>query len=83
MAGPAFSAAALPVSTKMPAPMMAPIPSATRLVAVSVRLSGTPSWATISWTSGSFARESRLSIDCLAKSPRIAPPHVGCFAPAA
>ena len=73
MAGPAFSAAALPVSTKMPAPMMAPMPSATRFVAVRVRLSGTPSWATIAWASASFARESSVLIDCLAKSPRIAP----------
>jgi hypothetical protein len=54
--------------------MMAPIPSATRLVAVSVRLSGTPSWATIAWVSASFARESNVPMDCLAKSP-----HHGCF----
>src|SRR5713226_7623787 len=31
IAGPAYRAAAAPVSTKMPAPMMAPIPSVTRL----------------------------------------------------
>ena len=37
IAGPAFSAAACPVSTKKPAPITAPMPSMTRLVAVSVR----------------------------------------------
>ena len=37
MAGPAFSAAAMPVREKMPAPMMAPIPNATRLPGPSVR----------------------------------------------
>ena len=37
MAGPANCAAAVPVSTKMPAPMMAPMPSSTRLLAVSAR----------------------------------------------
>jgi hypothetical protein len=41
MAGPAWAAAAWPVSTNMPAPMMLPIPSAIRLMADSVRLSGT------------------------------------------
>ena len=39
MAGPAFSAAAIPVSENSPAPMMAPIPSATRLSGPSVRFS--------------------------------------------
>src|SRR3954470_5704731 len=38
-AGPAWSAAANPVRTKMPAPMMAPMPSMVRLVAVRARLS--------------------------------------------
>src|SRR5437763_6621389 len=37
-AGPALAAAARPVSTKMPVPMMAPMPSSTRSVAVNVRL---------------------------------------------
>src|ERR1700739_4485332 len=32
IAGPAYSEAADPVSTKMPAPMMAPIPSVTRFI---------------------------------------------------
>src|SRR4051794_27410359 len=39
MAGPAFSAAAVPVSTKNPAPMIAPMPRVTRFIAVSVRFS--------------------------------------------
>ena len=39
-AGPACIAAAWPVSTKMPAPMIAPMPSMTRCLAVSARLSG-------------------------------------------
>src|ERR1017187_6352881 len=38
IAGPALVAATCPVSTKMPAPMMAPMPRNTRLVAVSARL---------------------------------------------
>src|SRR5262245_44865846 len=37
-AGPALAAAARPVSTKIPVPMIAPMPSSTRSVAVSVRL---------------------------------------------
>ena len=37
-AGPAWLAAAVPVSTKMPVPMIAPIPSSVRSIAVSVRL---------------------------------------------
>src|ERR1017187_2887458 len=39
MAGPAKLAAAAPVSTKMPAPMIAPIPSATRLTGPRARFS--------------------------------------------
>src|SRR5215469_2665450 len=39
MAGPAYSAAAEPVSTKIPAPMMAPIPSVTRLMGPRARFS--------------------------------------------
>src|SRR5687768_7131951 len=38
MAGPAYCAAALPVSTKIPVPMIAPMPSATRLTDPRVRL---------------------------------------------
>ena len=38
MAGPAYKAAAAPVSTKMPVPMMAPIPSVIRLIGPSARL---------------------------------------------
>src|SRR5688572_32180124 len=38
IAGPAYCAAALPVSTKMPVPMIAPMPSATRLTDPRVRL---------------------------------------------
>ena len=38
MAGPAWFAAAVPVSTKMPVPMIAPMPSRVRSNAVSVRL---------------------------------------------
>src|SRR5579863_4392738 len=39
MAGPAYSAAADPVSTKIPAPMIAPIPSDTRLTGPNARFS--------------------------------------------
>src|SRR6516225_2349837 len=39
MAGPAYSAAAEPVSTKIPAPMIAPIPSVTRLMGPRARFS--------------------------------------------
>src|SRR6188768_2377302 len=39
MPGPAWFAAAVPVRTKMPVPMIAPIPSRVRSIAVSVRLS--------------------------------------------
>src|SRR4030088_448119 len=39
MGGPACSAAASPVNTKMPVPMMAPIPSVTRLIGPRTRLS--------------------------------------------
>src|SRR3954449_12160155 len=38
-AGPEWRAAARPVSTKMPAPMIAPMPSMVRFVALSARLS--------------------------------------------
>src|SRR5580704_17669936 len=43
IAGPALLAAAVPVSTNMPAPMMAPTPSIVRLVAVRTRRSPVPS----------------------------------------
>ena len=39
IAGPAHSAAAWPVSTKIPVPMMQPMPSSTRFSAPSERLS--------------------------------------------
>ena len=39
MAGPAWAAAAWPVRTKMPVPMIAPIPSAVRSIGPSTRLS--------------------------------------------
>ena len=39
IAGPAYCAAAWPVSTKMPVPMMAPMPSVTRLIGPSTRFS--------------------------------------------
>ncbi len=55
MAGPALVAAAWPVSTKMPAPMMQPMPSETRLHAESVRFNGTPPCATKACTSVSSA----------------------------
>ena len=42
MPGPAWLAAAVPVSTKMPVPMIAPIPSSVRSIAVSVRRSDFP-----------------------------------------
>ena len=63
IAGPAFTAAACPVSTKMPAPMIAPMPSETRLTAERVRLSGTPSWVVSACTSGSAASASSAAID--------------------
>ena len=40
--GPAWLAAAVPVSTKMPVPMIAPMPSSVRSIAVSVRFSALP-----------------------------------------
>src|SRR5260370_42708766 len=55
MAGAAWAAAAWPVSTNMPAPMMLPIPSAIRLIADSVRLSGTPPWVISSCVATSAA----------------------------
>src|SRR5215471_10754443 len=39
MAGPAYKAAAEPVSTKIPAPIMAPMPRVTRLIGPSARFS--------------------------------------------
>jgi hypothetical protein len=68
IAGPALAAAACPVSTKMPAPIMAPTPSETRLTALSVRLSGTPSWVVKAWTSGSPASASRAASDFRAQT---------------
>jgi hypothetical protein len=59
MAGPACAAAALPVSTKMPAPIMAPMPSATKLSADKERVSGTPLCEVSLWTSGSSASASK------------------------
>src|SRR3954466_13913305 len=59
MAGPPNCAAAAPVSTKMPAPMIAPIPSVTRLVAPSARLrlcSPASDASTISASSGFVAK---------------------------
>src|SRR6266513_2920435 len=57
-AGPAWSAAAWPVSTKMPAPMMAPMPSVIRLSGVSARFS---------WCSpASLASARRLAMDFVA-----------------
>ena len=46
MAGPAWFAAAVPVSTKMPVPMMAPMPSSVRSQAVRLRLSALPPCST-------------------------------------
>src|SRR5207237_10465883 len=48
-AGSAYSAAACPVSTKVPAPMMPPTPNATRLSADSVRLRGRTSASSFAW----------------------------------
>ena len=53
----------MPVSTKMPAPMIAPMPSETRLKAERLRLSGTPSWVVSACTSGSAASASSAAID--------------------
>jgi hypothetical protein len=57
MAGPALAAAAWPMSTKMPAPMMLPTPSAIRLQAVSVRRSGTASASATSTAIGFLAKK--------------------------
>src|SRR6266550_3307032 len=57
-AGPACSAAAWPVRTKMPAPMMAPMPSVIKLSGVSARFS---------WCSpASLASARRVAIDLVA-----------------
>ena len=47
-AGPAFIDAAVPVSTKMPVPMIAPMPSAVRFHGPSDRLSTPPSASALS-----------------------------------
>src|SRR5882757_5693716 len=57
-AGPACAAAARPVSTKMPVPMMAPMPSSTRSVAVSVRLRPCDPSASICRSSTDFVANS-------------------------
>src|SRR5262249_54525818 len=62
IAGPALAAAAWPVSTKMPAPMMAPIPSVTRLMAGRQRRSGTLSAAVGACASGALASASSVAI---------------------
>src|SRR6478735_5867185 len=67
IAGPALVAAAWPVSTKMPAPMMQPIPREIRLHAESVRFKGTPPWVTKAWTSVSSASALSTAIEFLAK----------------
>ena len=67
IAGPALAAAACPVRTKMPAPMMAPMPSATRLAADKVRLSGTPVCVVSACTSGSSASASSTASDLRAQ----------------
>ena len=46
----------------MPAPMIAPMPSETRLTAERLRLSGTPSWAVSACISGSSASASNAII---------------------
>src|SRR6476469_3281060 len=67
IAGPALVAAAWPVSTKIPAPMMQPIPREIRLHAESVRFKGTPPWVTKAWASVSSASALSTAIDFLAK----------------
>src|SRR5262249_8362064 len=62
IAGPALAAAAWPVSTKMPAPMMAAIPSVTRLMAERQRRSGTLSAAVGACASGALASASSVAI---------------------
>src|SRR4029078_10732635 len=74
IAGPALVAAAWPVSTKMPAPMMQPIPREIRLHAESVRFKGTPPWVTKAWTSVSSASALSTAIDFLAKIFDTLPP---------
>src|SRR6476660_5103556 len=81
IAGPALVAAAWPVSTKIPAPMMQPIPREIRLHAESVRFKGTPPWVTKAWTSVSSASALSTAIDFLAKifdtCPFPSSPHLG------
>src|SRR5207244_457194 len=59
IAGPACSAAASPVSTKMPVPMIAPMPRVTRLTGPSTRLS--------EWSPVCAASAVNCSIDLVAK----------------
>ncbi len=67
MAGPALAAAAWPVRTKMPAPMMAPTPRATMLKAESVRFRGTPPWVVSAWDLGFLGFGFQVAIDFLTK----------------
>src|SRR5688572_24983363 len=59
-AGPACAAAAWPVSTKMPVPMMAPIPRSVRSTGPSTRLSG---WARSTGSIGLVAN-SDIGLQC-------------------
>src|SRR6185437_6038119 len=60
--GPAWLAAAVPVRTKMPVPMMAPMPSATRAVAERQRLSLTPVASSACSSSMDFVASSWLGM---------------------
>src|SRR3954470_4973034 len=63
IAGPAFEAAAVPVSTKIPAPMIAPMPSIVRSNAVRDRLGPSLSLAAASaWRSAIDFRTNRFAI---------------------
>src|SRR5260221_1376680 len=67
MAGPAYSAAAEPVNTKIPAPMTAPIPSVTRLIGPSARfkLCSLVSPASLISTSSDFVANKGLPMQLL------------------
>src|ERR1700730_10813647 len=77
IAGPAWVAAAWPVRTNMPAPMTLPIPSAIRLMADSVRLSGTPPWVISSCVATSAASACNAAIGFLFHNFGIGPPDSG------
>src|SRR5262249_54868836 len=79
-AGPALAAAARPVRTKMPVPMMAPIPSMTRSSAVSERLSPCPCSASARSSSTDLVAKSRFPILFSPRNLRRSRSILGCTA---